>query len=185
MAIAPRNQSRRQGEVTLLLPPPPPPAQGLAAVLTELQRHWRNDGHLAALWQAWPRIAGPQLAQHCRPLRLQGRRLTVGASHPQWLQALRFNRHQLLGALQGAGFAVQEIQIQQHHPGELPPPGSQQEAGSWALHPSRVDVHGMTSCPSCRRPTPAGELQRWGHCSFCQRERMDNGVAMGTPSEPQ
>ena len=52
MAIAPRNQSRRQGEVTLLLPPPPPPAQGLAAVLAELQRDWRNDGHLAALWQA-------------------------------------------------------------------------------------------------------------------------------------
>jgi len=185
MAIAPRNQSRRQGEVTLLLPPPPAPAQGLGAVLAELRRHWQSDGHLAALWQAWPRIAGPQLAQHCRPLRLQGRRLTVGASHPQWLQALRFNRHQLLGALQGAGFAVQEIQIKQHHPVELPPPGSQQEAGSWAQHPSRVDVHGMTSCPCCRRPSPAGELQRWGHCSFCQRERMDNGVAMGTASEAE
>ena len=185
MAIAPRNQSRRQGEVTLLLPPPAAPAQGLGAVLGELRRHWQSDGHLAALWQDWPRIAGPQLAQHCRPLRLQGRRLTVGASHPQWLQALRFNRHQLLGALQGAGFAVQEIQIQQHHPSELPPPGSEQEAGSWAQHPSRVDVHGMSSCPCCRRPSPAGELQRWGHCSFCQRERMDNGVAMGTASTDQ
>jgi predicted nucleic acid-binding Zn ribbon protein len=68
-------------------------------------------------------------------------------------------------------------------PGELPPPGSQQEAGSWALHPSRVDVYGMTSCPSCRRPSPAGELQRWGHCSFCQRRLMDEGIAMGTASD--
>lgn len=183
MAIAPRNQSRRQGEVTLLLPPPRPPAQGLAAVLEQLQRGWKGDGHLAALWQAWPRIAGPQLAQHCRPLRLQGKRLTVGASHPQWLQALRFNRHQLLGALQGAGFAVQEIQIQQHHGAPLPPPGSALESASWGHHPSRVDVHGMGSCPHCRRPSPQGEIQRWGHCSFCERERMDNGVAMGTPSE--
>ena len=97
----------------------------------------------------------------------------------------RRERRDALGELQGAGFAVQEIQIQQHHPGELPPPGSQQEAGSWALHPSRVDVHGMANCPSCRRPSPVGELQRWGHCSFCQRERMGDGVAMGTPSEPQ
>ncbi len=88
MAIAPRNQSRRQGDVNLLLPPPRPPAQRLEGVLDQLQRDWKGDGHLAALWQAWPRIAGAQLAQHCRPLRLQGRRLTVGASHPQWLQAL-------------------------------------------------------------------------------------------------
>jgi predicted nucleic acid-binding Zn ribbon protein len=172
MAIAPRNQSRRQGNVTLLLPPPRPPAQGLAAVLERLQRQWQSEGHLAALWQAWPRIAGPQLAQHCRPLRLQGRRLTVGASHPQWLQALRFNRHQLLGSLRAAGFAVQEIQIQQHHAPAQPRPGSVQEAEDWARHPSRVDVHGLISCPGCRRPSPAGELQRWGHCSFCQRERM-------------
>ena len=174
MAIAPRNQSRRQGNVTLLLPPPRPPAQGLASLLEQLQRHWRSDGHLAALWQAWPRIAGPDLAQHCRPLRLQGRRLTVGASNPQWLQALRFNRHQLLGSLRAAGFNVQEIQVQKHHAPELPPPGSVQEAADWSHHPSRVDIHGLATCPGCRRPSPAGELQRWGHCSFCQRERMDD-----------
>jgi predicted nucleic acid-binding Zn ribbon protein len=182
MAIAPRNQSRRQGSITLLQPPPPAPAQALGSVLGDLERHWRGEGHLAALWQAWPRIAGPQLAQHCRPLRLQGRRLTVGANHPQWLQALRFNRHQLLGALRAAGFSVQDIQIQQHHAGELPPPGSEQELQTWSQHPSRVDVFGLASCPCCQRPAPAGELQRWGHCSFCQRERMDNGVAMGTAS---
>lgn len=185
MAVAPRNQSRRQGSFTLLQPAPPAPAQALAlaSVLADLQHQWRGEGHLAALWQAWPRIAGPQLAQHCRPLRLQGRRLSVGASHPQWLQALRFNRHQLLGALQAAGFAVQELQIQQHHSQPLPAPGSENEAACWAQHPSRVDVFGMGRCSLCGSPAPAGELQRWGHCSFCQRERMDNGVAMGTASE--
>ena len=183
MAIAPRNQSRRQGSVTLLQPAPPAPAQGLAGVLGQLQRQWQSEGHLAALWQTWPRIAGPQLAPHCRPLRLQGRRLTVGGSHPQWLQALRFNRHQLLGALRAAGFAVDEIQIQQHHSPPPPPPASEEEARQWAQHPSRVDVFGMGRCGVCRRPAPGGELQRWGHCSFCQRERMDNGVAMGTASQ--
>ena len=184
MAIAPRNQSRRQGEVNLLLPPPRPPAQGLGSVLAQLQRDWKGDGHLAALWQAWPRIAGPQLAQHCRPLRLQGKRLTVGASHPQWLQALRFNRHQLLGALRGAGFAVQDIQIQQHHGAPPPPPGTALESASWAEHPSRVDVHGMGTCPRCQRPSPRGEMRRWGHCSFCERQDFELGRPREIPTEP-
>jgi predicted nucleic acid-binding Zn ribbon protein len=172
MAVAPRNRSRRQGGVTVLLPPAAPPPQAVGPLLEGLQRQWQGDGHLAALWQAWPRIAGPQLAQHCRPLRLHNGRLTVGASHPQWLQALRFSRHQLLAALRASGFALHDIQIQQHQATPLPPPGSELELASWQRHPCRVDVHGMGCCDLCQRPAPVGELQRWGHCSFCQRERM-------------
>ena len=185
MAIAPRNQTRRQGSVNLLVPPPRPPIQGLSGCLNQLQEEWRREASLAALWQAWPRIAGPQLAPHCRPLRLQGGRLVVGASHPQWLQALRFNRHQLLGALRASGFAVKDLVLQQHQSSALLAFGSEEEAEVWARHPSRVDVFGMASCPHCSRPAPAGELGRWGHCSFCQRERMDNGVAMGSPSREE
>ena len=122
MGIAPRNQTRRQGEVNLLVPPPRPPIQGLGESLSGLQREWKDEGSLAGLWQAWPRIAGPQLAPHCRPLRLHGGRLVVGANHPQWLQALRFNKHQLLGALRGAGFAVKDLQFQQHQSTPLPRP---------------------------------------------------------------
>jgi hypothetical protein len=103
----------------------------------------------------------------------------VGANHPQWLQALRFNKHRLMGSLRGAGFAVKDLVLQQHQPTDLPPFGSEEEQQVWAQHPSRVDVFGMASCPCCHRPSPAGELQRWGHCSFCQRERMDNGVSPG------
>jgi hypothetical protein len=185
MAIAPRNQTRRQGDVNLLVPPPRPPIRGIGSCLVQLQRQWSGDGNLAALWQAWPRIAGPQLAPHCQPLQLRGGRLLVGASHPQWLQALRFNKHQLLGALRGAGFAVADLQFQQHQPMPLPAGGSELEAQAWAHHPSRVDVHGMTSCPQCGRPAPGGELRRWGHCSFCARTRMDTGVAMGTASSTE
>ena len=185
MPAAPRNQTRRQGTVNLLVPPPRQPLQGVVGCLQQLQREWQRDEHLAALWQAWPSIAGAQLAPHCRPLRLQGGRLVVGASHPQWLQALRFNKHRLLGSLRGAGFSVKDLVLQQHQPTPLPPFGSDEEAAVWAQHPSRVDVFGMGSCPSCQRPAPAGELQRWGHSSFCQRDGMDNGVAMGTPAGDQ
>ena len=176
-------QQRTVGNVSFLVPTAPVPATRLQSCLRQLQEHWRRDESLAALWQAWPQIAGPQLAPHCRPLRLQGGRLVVGASHPQWLQALRFNKHRLLGALRGAGFSVKDLVLQQHQPTPLPPFGSEEEAQAWAQHPSRVDVFGMGDCPRCQRPAPAGELQRWGHCSFCRREELNNGVAMGPPAD--
>ena len=169
MAKAPRNQSRRQGSVTLLMPAPPASASPLVSCLAQLQGEWRAAGNLAALWQAWPKIAGPQLAPHCRPLSLRSGRLAVGASHPQWLQALRYNKHQLLGALRGAGFSVRDLTIQLHYPEAPQTQGALSEAAIWAAHPSRVDVHGLGTCPPCGRPAPKGEMRRWGHCSFCQR----------------
>jgi hypothetical protein len=101
----------------------------------------------------------------------------VGASQPQWLQALRFNRHQLLGALRASGFSIKDLVLEQHEATPLPQPGTEQEAQVWQKHPSRIDVFGMAHCGRCQRPSPAGELQRWGHCSFCQRERMADGAA--------
>ena len=185
MAIAPPNRSRRQGDVTLLLPPPAAPLQGLSSCLDGLQRQWERDAGLAALWRAWPRLAGPQLAPHCSPLRLQGGRLVVGASQPQWLQALRFNKHQLLGALRACGFSVNDVVFQQHQAPALPEAGTAVEAQVWQRHPSRIDVFGMAHCGRCQRPSPAGELQRWGHCSFCQRERMAEPSAAAGPDSPQ
>ena len=164
-----RPQTRRVGELSLLLPPPRAGASSMAACLDQLRERWEREGNLAALWQAWPRIAGPQLAPHCRPLRIQGGLLTVGAPPGPWLQALRYNRHQLLGALRGAGFTVRDLRLEQFHPRQAVGSGSQSEEEIWALHPCRIDVHGLAECPSCGRPAPAGEMARWGHCSFCQR----------------
>ena len=168
-------ETRRIGNLSLLLPPPRPPASPLAACLESVQQQWRQEGRLAALWQAWPAIAGPQLAPHCRPLQWQGDLLTVGAAPGPWLQALQYNRHQLLGALRGAGFALRDLRLRQLHVTPLPPPASAEEAQVWALHPSRVDVHGLADCPACGRPAPAGEMARWGHCSFCRRQRLAEG----------
>jgi predicted nucleic acid-binding Zn ribbon protein len=137
---------------------------------------------MAALWQAWPRIAGVQLAPHGRPLSLQGGVLTVGAAPGPWLQALQYNRHQLLGALRGAGFPVREVRVRQHYPQDLPPPGSAQEADGWARHPSRIDVHGLADCPACGRPAPAGEMGLWGHCSFCRRNALADQGIDGSPN---
>jgi len=116
MAKAPRQQTRQLGNLSLLMPPPRQPASALASCLRQLEQSWQQGGHLAALWQAWPRIAGAQLAPHCRPLRLHSGLLTVGAAPGPWLQALQYNRHQLLGALRANGFTVRDIRLEQHHP---------------------------------------------------------------------
>jgi len=173
--------TRRIGNLSLLLPPPRPPATALVRCLDNLQQDWQRQGHLAALWQRWPELAGPQLAPHCRPLRLQGSRLTVGAAPGPWLQALQYNRHQLLGSLRAAGFALRDLRIEQHHPTPLATPGLEEEARVWARHPSRADVHGMASCPRCGCPAPAGEMARWGHCSFCRRRQLAAEAAAPSP----
>ena len=172
MAKAPRDQTRQIGNLSLLLPAPRPGASGLGSCLKALEKDWHRGGHLAALWQAWPKIAGPQLAPHCRPLRLQGGLLTVGASPGPWLQALQYNRHQLIGALRAAGFSLRDLKIEQHYSRAQATPGGEAEAQTWAVHPSRVDVHGMATCPSCGSPAPAGEMALWGHCSFCRRAQL-------------
>ena len=172
MAKAPREQTRQIGNLSLLLPAPRPGASGLGSCLKALEKDWHRGGHLAALWQAWPSLAGPQLAPHCRPLRLQGGLLTVGAAPGPWLQALQYNRHQLIGALRAAGFSLRDLKIEQHYSRVQTTPGGEAEANIWAVHPSRVDVHGMATCPSCGSPAPAGEMALWGHCSFCRRAQL-------------
>ena len=168
MALAPEQQRRRLGDVELLQAAPPAPAESLSSCLGTLQQAWHRDAHLAALWQDWPEIAGHRLAPHCRPLQLQRGLLTIGASHPQWRQALQYHKPQLLTALRQAGHAIKDLRIQQHHGSQ--PRLFDDEVSIWSRHPSRADVHGMGTCPDCGRPAPNGEMKLWGHCGFCHRQ---------------
>ena len=170
MAVAPDSQRRRLRGLELLQAPQPTPAAPLQDCLEDLKRDWHREGSLAALWQDWPRIAGAHLAPHCQPLSLQRGILTIGASHPQWRQALQYSRSQLLASLRAAGHTIRDLRIQQHHPATTRDRDS--EASIWARHPSRADVHGMGSCARCGRPAPKGEVSLWGCCGFCHRERL-------------
>ena len=175
------SSSRRLGAFSLLMPAPRPPATPVQDCLASLEQQWQRQGHLAALWQRWPALAGAQLAPHCRPLRLQGSRLTVGAAPGPWLQALQYHRHQLLASLRAAGFPLRELRVEQHHAAPLAPPAAEETQATWARHPSRADVHGMACCPACGCPAPAGEMARWGHCSFCRRRHL--ATASNQPPE--
>ena len=151
-------------------PTPRAPAQPLGQCLGQLERQWQSEGSLAALWQAWPEIAGAQLAPHCRPLALRGNTLLVGASQPQWLQALRYSRHQLLAVLRSRGYAVNQLHFQQHDVSKASEPFSAELARSWSEHPCRI-TGSSTDCPRCGAPSPSGEIERWGCCALCLHQQ--------------
>lgn len=56
-------------------------------------------GVLATLFARWPDIAGEDLAEHSRPLRLVHRRLVVEVDDPAWAARLRLLESSLLARL--------------------------------------------------------------------------------------
>jgi len=107
---------------------------------------------------------------NCTPLNIQNKILTIGASHPQWRQALQYNRLELIESLKSYGYQIREIRIRQHYPINLVTRESEKEI--WEKHPSRTDKNGITNCPFCKVPSPRGEVQLWGKCSFCRRKEL-------------
>lgn len=56
-------------------------------------------GVLAALFEHWPQVAGEDLAEHSRPVRLVNRRLVVEVDDPARAAQLRFEEAALLARL--------------------------------------------------------------------------------------
>ena len=136
--------------------------------LEDIKSSWK--GNVGGLIQDWTAIAGKQLALNCTPLNIQNKILTIGASHPQWRQALQYNRLELIESLNSFGYQIKEIRIRQHYPIDLISKESEQEI--WEKHPSRSDTNGFTICPVCKVPSPKGEIKLWGRCSFCRRKEL-------------
>ena len=174
MGRAPQSQRRRFGRGEVLLPPTPAPAQPLSGCLDALQKTWRQEGswqRFGRTGRPWPAISSP----HCRPLSLRNGVLTVGASHPQWRQALLYSNcscwRRLCRGPSGEGSA---------HPAAPPDrtPTADDPLEDWKRHPSRIDVHGIAPCPRCGTPSPVGEMAQWGHCSFCRRIELSQATAV-------
>ncbi len=171
MALAPKNQRKRFGKGELLQEAPLQPVSDISSCLNKLKKSWERNGSLAGIWENWSELAGSQLSKNCQPISLRRGILTIGASHPQWRQALQYNRSQLLATIKAAGHEIRELKIQQHHPGHKKEKG-ESEKNIWDKHPSRVDIHGMATCNICKRPSPAGEIALWDKCSFCRRKEL-------------
>lgn len=75
--------------------PPPPPVAELVAGLAS-RRGWAKRLHGARVHQAWPEIAGEELARHVTPVRLAGGVLVVRAESPAWATQVSYLAGQLL-----------------------------------------------------------------------------------------
>ncbi len=144
----------------------------LSKCLNHIKLDWKKNENVAALWHDWPNIAGKQLALNCTPLTFQRGVLTIGSSHPQWTQALMFNRNQLLAELNAKGHKVKGLRIKQHYPKQKP--AKVDEPSIWNQHPSRYDIHGKQDCPICKTPCPTGEINLWKKCSLCRRKELSS-----------
>ncbi len=136
--------------------------------LEKIKSSWKEN--LGGLIQDWSAIAGEKLSMNCTPLNIQNKVLTIGASHPQWRQALQYNRLELIESLKSYGYQINEIRIRQHYPIDLVTKESEEEI--WEKHPSRTDKNGILNCPLCEVPSPKGEIKLWGKCSFCRRKEL-------------
>ncbi len=158
------NREKQKGERDPNIP------ASLMKCLDYIKTDLNQNQKVAALWQDWSKIAGDELSSHCSPISFHRGVLVIGASHPQWIQALIFNKSQLLGSLKARGHQVKDLNIKKHYPASKNP--SQSEESTWKKHPSRVDIHGIETCQTCKSPAPKGEIKLWGKCGLCRRKDL-------------
>ncbi len=165
-----RQTRKKFGKGEILEEASPEQASSLFSCLEDLKVKWKKKQNLASIWQDWPQLVGKQIANNCLPISLKGGILVIGSSHPQWRQAIQYNRPQLVAAFRAAGHEVKDIRIKQHY--RKATPSLETEKAIWGKHPSRTDIHGIAQCNYCKTPSPAGEMALWGKCGFCRRKDL-------------
>jgi predicted nucleic acid-binding Zn ribbon protein len=78
--------------------PDPRDPQPFGAVLAKLVRNrgWQRPAAEATVFGEWDRVVGAQVAEHCRPVKLEGGELTVEAVSTAWATQLRLLAGRLL-----------------------------------------------------------------------------------------
>ncbi len=67
---------------------------------------------LEALFGRWEEIAGPELAPHVRPVRLDGRTLVVAVDHTAWATRARVESGRILATLRELGeVPLERVQV--------------------------------------------------------------------------
>jgi predicted nucleic acid-binding Zn ribbon protein len=114
--------------------PDPRDPQPLGTMLARLmkERGWEQPAAEARLFGMWESVVGPDLAAHCRPVKLEQGELTVEAESTTWAMQLKGLTGKLLGRIaDGVGRGV-VTKLNVHGP----------VAPSWAKGPKRVRGRG-------------------------------------------
>ena len=144
--------------------------ESLQNCLLEFKKSWSDFDNLLNLKNNWEKIVGKEMSKECKPLKIEKNILTIVANHPQWRQALIYNKHNLKESIIKTGVNLKNIRITQNHQDISLENKCDDNKHVWANHPSRVEDKELINCHICNRPTPKGEIERWGQCTFCWRK---------------
>ena len=146
--------------------------ESLENCLTNLKKSWSDFDKLFELSKNWRDIVGEDLAKECKPIKIENDVLTIGANHPEWRQALTYNKHNLKEEINKSGIKLKNIRIIQNYSDNNLNKKSSSIKTLWDKHPSRIKNNNIINCKYCNLPTPKGEIERWGKCTFCWRKRI-------------
>ena len=131
---------------------------------------WTDFDNLTFILDNWQTFVGKDLSKECKPLKMEIDVLTICVNEPQWRQALIYSKHKLKENINKAGLKLKNIRIIQNYSDEISINNYSDTKKVWENHPSRIKDNQIITCKFCNRPTPKGEIKRWGKCTFCWRK---------------
>ena len=136
--------------------------------LDDLKKSWIDLDNLSKINENWEILIGLELSKACKPLKIEKHILTIVVNHPQWRQALIYNKHRLKDSVKRFGISLNDIKIIQNYEVKKLDKKEMNAKKVWENHPSRIN-NNMIICEICNSPAPKGEISRWGKCTFCWR----------------
>ena len=137
----------------------------------DFKKSWTNFDKLSKLNENWEKLIGLELSRKCKPLKIEQKNLTIVVNHPQWRQALIYNKHKLKDSIIRFGINLNEIKIIQDYEVNYLDKKDINAKTIWENHPIRIRNNNMVICKICNSPAPKGEISRWGKCTFCWRKK--------------
>ena len=138
--------------------------------LEDFKKSWEDLDKLSKLNENWEKFIGFELYRACKPLKFEQKTLIIAVNHPQWRQALIYNKHRLKERISRFGINLNEIKIIQNYEVKTLDKKDFNAKKVWENHPSRIKNSNMVICNICNSPAPKGEISRWGKCIFCWRK---------------
>ena len=142
----------------------------MRSCLNDFKKSWEDLNKLSNLIENWEELIGLELSKAIKPLKIEQKTLTIAVNHPQWRQALIYNKHRLKESISKFGINLNEIKIIQNYEVKTIDKKEMNAKTVWEDHPIRIKNNNMVICKLCNSPAPKGEISRWGKCTFCWRK---------------
>ena len=127
--------------------------QKLQHCLNDFRKSWSEFDQISKICENWINIIGLELSKECKPLKIEKKTLTIKVNHPQWRQALIYNKHIIKNNIANQlGINLDQIKIMQSYE-DRKSPNNQESKLVWENHPSRIEKNNLVICDFCRSPS--------------------------------